>query len=175
MEEAALQQRLDQAFHAIAKVDGQFKEIRTALIGIDGTNGLRGEFRTFAEKMDDRLDRQDEALQKFNDWKGKVEDQWSLYLAKGRQESCIGKAALEEYEAKLEAKLESKKNERRASDETSARLAEINKRYFYGMLSAVLVALISTAGTVYVATRSSNDTTRNVQRSDQGSVENSRP
>jgi hypothetical protein len=149
------QRDIGKAFGAIAKLEGDVREIRTALIGIDGTNGLRGELRTWVESMSTRLDQQDSMLTRRVEWETSLEAQFSLYLNKTRGETCIGKKALEEYEEELAKKLEERKQERRAADTTMVSLEKLrltmeasSKRSRNAMFGMIIVALISTGGLV---------------------------
>lgn len=153
--EAQQQRDIGKAFGAIGKLEGDVREIRTALIGIDGSNGLRGELRAWVESMTDRLDQQDVMLTKRVAWENSFEAQLNLYLNKTRGETCIGKQALAAYVEELEHKIEEKKQERRAADTTLLNIEKLrltmeaaSKRSRNVLLGTILVALISTGGLI---------------------------
>ena len=109
----------------IGKLWGAITEIRTALIGLDGRNGMRGELRGFMAETRERLEKLEH-----------TEAHASV--------NCIGKKALAEYEAKLEARLEEKQGERRHTDTIAVELTRTRNTF----LAAILVALITTMGAI---------------------------
>lgn len=97
----------------IATQSGDIKELRTALIGIDGHNGLRGELREFILEMRRRDERQDAGIEKAEQYREALEEKvdeairyshkvWEVdrFLPGG----CLGVKALEEHLDELEAK-----------------------------------------------------------------------
>ena len=113
----------------ISKLWSAVVEIRTALVGIDGSNGLRGELRDFISETRNR----DLEISK---WQEKVEEQWTHYLTNDRAATCIGAKRLEAY---IEAQKE-RTSERRAIDVT---VIEYKK--------AINVALITSMSSIFVA------------------------
>lgn len=120
----------------IGKLWGAVLELRTALIGLDGKNGLRGEFREFASDMERRMTKQDEALEELAKWRGEASNAMDTYLKHGRQATCFGIAALEEYK-KAEEEAETRRAAQWETQQTELKKARI------AMLGAVLVALIT--------------------------------
>lgn len=57
---------------SIGKLFSEINSLRTSVIGIDGQNGLRGELRGFTIKMEQRMDKQDKALNELNDWRNET-------------------------------------------------------------------------------------------------------
>jgi hypothetical protein len=111
------------------QLEAQIREIRTALIGIDGQNGLRGELRDFLKRYEARDG-------EVREWQKAVEDRWNNYIQAEREETCYGSARLDKY-IKDEEK---RRNERRQTDITAV---EFRK--------AVTVALITSMASVIVA------------------------
>jgi len=138
---------IGKAFTAIARLEGEFKEIKTALIGIDGRNGLRGELREFAERVEAQTEAQNRRTRELEEWRIDIEKRLQEYLHVTRPQTCIGKKALEEYVEQVEAKVEEHKDERRRSDRLSVELTKTRNTF----RAAILVALITTAGTVFVS------------------------
>lgn len=120
----------------IGKLWGAVLELRTALIGLDGKNGLRGEFREFAADMERRMTKQDEALEELARWRSDASNAMDTYLKHGRQATCFGIAALEEYK-KAEEEAETRRAAQWENQQTELKKARI------AMLGAVLVALIT--------------------------------
>jgi len=155
----------------IGKLWGAVKELKVALVGIDGSNGLRGEMKDFITVMRDRMDGQDESLAelankldssaKRNDEEmaridKKVDDavNWGHNLWERERHlpgGCIGKKALAEFELKLidEMKAEKKKQleERRHTDTLAIEMVKSRR----AMLAAIIVSVVSTIGAIIVA------------------------
>lgn len=113
----------------ISKLWSAIIEIRTALVGIDGTNGLRGEFRDFVKKADTR----DVEIRR---WQKEVEERWNKYLSQERITTCIGSKRLESY-------IEEEKQKREERRKTDVTAVEYKK--------AVTVALITSMSSIVVA------------------------
>ena len=131
------QKEIGIAYREIADVRGEVKELRTAIIGIDGNNGLRGELREFMAQMGARMSNQDGMLEVISDsitrhdaFQGAVEARFENYMKYERIATCHGKSALDKY---LES-IQRDNNEIRKS-----RIA---------MTAAVIVALIGAASSV---------------------------
>jgi hypothetical protein len=131
------QQQIGKAFREIADIRGDVTRIETALIGIDGKNGIRGELREFMAQMGVRMSSQDGMLKIISDTIGKhdafqdaVEARFENYMKFERLATCHGKSELNKY---LES-LEKENNEVRKS-----RIA---------MTAGIVVALISAAASI---------------------------
>jgi hypothetical protein len=110
------QRDIGKAFREIADVRGEIKtvqgdlqQLRTAIIGIDGNNGLRGELREFMERLDEKQNEQDTRLLTIMEsqlgqshWKNQVETRLDNYLKFERAATCHGKSALDKYLEQLE-------------------------------------------------------------------------
>lgn len=134
------QRDIGKVFREVADLRGEVrtdvKELKTALIGMDGRNGLRGEFREFAADMERRMTKQDEALEELAKWRSDASNAMDTYLKHGRQATCYGVAALEEYK-RAEEEAETRRAQQWAVQQTELKKARI------AMLGAVLVALIT--------------------------------
>lgn len=177
-DDVAQQRDIGKAFYAIAQLEGVVKEVRAALIGIDGTNGLRGEFRDWSANIDSRLDKQDVLLHRASEFEQEVETRFQTYIHKTRHETCIGKALLDEHKATL-ARKEAEQVERiKASDALAVDLRKAQmamqastRNARYTMIAAVLVALITVGGTLL---KDNADERRSIQPSTEGTVGNDR-
>ena len=110
------QRDIGKAFREIADVRGEIKtvqgdiqQLRTAIIGIDGNNGLRGELREFMERLDEKQNEQDSRLLTIMEsqlgqshWKSQVEARLDNYLKYERAATCHGKSALDKYLEQIE-------------------------------------------------------------------------
>lgn len=162
--DAAIEQQKDigKAFREIADLRGEVREIRTALVGIDGQNGLRGEVRAFMleiqqqdrrledriieqeKALNDRLDEQDAILQEI--WSKTaervqaVEKRLEHYLEVEREDTCIGKKFFDEhlYEDHVKPKQE----------EAPVKVAKIQSR---GQIVVNLLTLLGILGTALIA------------------------
>ena len=117
---------------SIGKLFSEINSLRTSVIGIDGQNGLRGELRGFTIKMEQRMDKQDKALNELNDWRNETSHALTEFITYSRRDTCYGIKALNEY--KKEKELENKFFEEQRTELKKARLT---------VLSAIGVALIS--------------------------------
>jgi hypothetical protein len=134
------QKEIGIAYREIADVRGEVKELRTALVGLDGDNGLRGELREFMAQMGVRMSSQDGMLKIISDtigkhdaFQGAVESRFENYMKFERIATCHGKSALNNYLASLEADNVEIKKERIA------------------MTRAVIVATIGSGGALITA------------------------
>lgn len=134
------QRDIGKAFREVADIRGDVKALGVALVGYDGKNGLRGEFREFAAGMERRMTKQDEALEELARWRSDASNAMDTYLKHGRQATCYGVAALEEYK-KAEEEAETRRAQQWAVQQTELKKARL------AMLGAVLVALITAVGT----------------------------
>jgi CTP-dependent riboflavin kinase len=120
-----------------AWTEGKLRELEILFIGVDGSNGLRGDLRelkctvnTLSDKIDDVEKEVKEAWQWGKD---------AYYIERHKDGQCIGKAALDKY-------LETQKKE-----------TESLKKARYALYTGLLVALVSAGATVY-ATSSGQET-----------------
>lgn len=115
-----------------AQLEAQIREIRTALIGIDGQNGLRGELRDFLKRYEARDD-------EVREWQKAVEDRWNNYIQSERIQTCHGAAQLNEY-IKQEEK---RRSERRQTDITAVEFKKAITVALITSMASVLVAVLS--------------------------------
>jgi len=140
MDDTMVQQRdIGKLWGAMERTNGDVRELRVALVGLHGDNGLRGELRAFMDKFENdhgaRLQAVEARVEEGIDY-GK-----HLYEVERHQPgACIGKAALDAYVAGIETK------ERRTTDLS----IEIGKSR-RAMLAAILVAVITSMTSLAVA------------------------
>jgi len=140
VDDILVQQRdIGKLWGAMEKTNGDVRELRVALVGIDGSNGLRGELREFIERYTR------EYSVRLGELENRVEEGIAygkhLYEVERHQPgACIGKAALDAYVAGIETK------ERRTTDLS----IEIGKSR-RAMLAAILVAVITSMTSLAVA------------------------
>lgn len=113
-------------------VEQQIAEIRTALIGIDGRNGLRGELRDFIKRYEERDS-------EIREWQKAVEDRWNSYLQTERKETCYGSARLEEYISQEEKR----RTERRQADVTAIEYKKAINVAFITSMASIIVAILT--------------------------------
>lgn len=169
------QRDIGKVFREVADLRGEvraeIKELRVAMVGINGDNGLRGEMKDFINVMRLRMDSQDEALEQLAakldqsiethtaetarlDKKVNDAVSWGHNLWENERHlpgRCIGKKALEEFEERMveEVKAENEKRsaERRHTDVMAVEMVKSRR----AMWAAIVVSLISTAGAIIVA------------------------
>jgi hypothetical protein len=131
------QQQIGKAFREIADLRGDVTKIETALIGIDGNNGLRGELRDFISQMAVRMSSQDGMLKIINDnmvrydqFQQGVETRLENYMKYERIATCHGKSALDKYLESIQR------------DNTEIRKARI------ALVAAVIVAVLGAGASV---------------------------
>jgi len=135
------QKDIGKAFFYIARLEGDIKNLTTAVIGIDGNNGLRGELREFMAQIGRRMESQE-------DYQEKLSRDLQHYLDVGRAETCIGKAALEDYVSQVkidEQKIVDAMATREKRDQTFE--LEIKKSRIT-MLTAIIVAALAATATI---------------------------
>lgn len=136
MDDNMVQQRdIGKLWGAFERLNGDVRELRVALVGIDSTNGLRGELRSFIEKFD-----ADHAV-RLKDVEDRVEEGIALgkhlyHIERHKPGECIGKAALDAHLASIEVK------EKKIAD---------RDKYLIAMMGSMAVALITSAASVFVA------------------------
>jgi len=117
---------------SIGKLFSEINSLRTSVIGIDGQNGLRGELRGFTIKMEQRMDKQDKALNELNDWRNETSYALTEFITYSRRDTCYGIKALNEYKKEKEKETQAMKEH-----QTELKKARLT------VLSAIGVALIS--------------------------------
>lgn len=122
---------------SIGKLFSEINSLRTSVIGIDGQNGLRGELRGFTIKMEQRMDKQDKALNELNDWRNETSHALTEFITYSRRDTCYGIKALNEY--KKEKEKESQAMKEHQTELKKARLTT---------MSAVIVALLTAIASV---------------------------
>lgn len=122
---------------SIGKLFSEINSLRTSVIGIDGQNGLRGELRGFTIKMEQRMDKQDKALNELNDWRNETSHALTEFITYSRRDTCYGIKALNEY----------KKEKDKERQETKEHQTELKKARLTTM-SAVIVALLTAIASV---------------------------
>ena len=122
---------------SIGKLFSEINSLRTSVIGIDGQNGLRGELRGFTIKMEQRMDKQDKALNELNDWRNETAHALTEFITYSRRDTCYGIKALNEY--KKEREKESQAMKEHQTELKKARLTT---------MSAVIVALLTAIASV---------------------------
>ena len=141
---ADLEQQRDigKAFREISDLRGDVKELRTAIVGIDGHNGLRGELRDFLKRFDVW---QQQSEERTSAVEARVEEgiAWGKHLWEvDRHEpgGCLGIEALNQYRKELDAK------DRRKED-----LSIELRKSRQAMLAAIIVAMLTSAASIIVA------------------------
>lgn len=122
---------------SIGKLFSEINSLRTSVIGIDGQNGLRGELRGFTIKMEQRMDKQDKALNELNEWRNETSHALTEFITYSRRDTCYGIKALNEY----------KKEKDKERQETKEHQTELKKARLTTM-SAVIVALLTAIASV---------------------------
>lgn len=122
---------------SIGKLFSEINSLRTSVIGIDGQNGLRGELRGFTIKMEQRMDKQDKALNELNDWRNETSHALTEFITYSRRDTCYGIKALNEY----------KKEKDKECQEIKEHQTELKKARLTTM-SAVIVALLTAIASV---------------------------
>lgn len=122
---------------SIGKLFSEINSLRTSVIGIDGQNGLRGELRGFTIKMEQRMDKQDKALNELNDWRNETSHALTEFITYSRRDTCYGIKALNEY----------KKEKDKKCQEIKEHQTELKKARLTTM-SAVIVALLTAIASV---------------------------
>lgn len=124
---------------ALERTNGDIRELRTAIVGIDGTNGLRGELRDFIAKFDAdhavRLSAVEDRVEEGFEFGRRLYD-----VERHKPGECIGKAALDRYVAELE------ENQRRETELTTEM-----KKSRDAMITALVAAIITSVASIIVA------------------------
>ena len=140
-EDLSQQRDIGKAFREISDLRGDVKELRTALVGIDGRNGLRGELRTFMEESRQHMSKLDEMMKGAYEWQAETEKRFRHYLDVERKETCYGAELIEEYKQEQE-KIISDNQERRRHADTLIVELEKQKIATRGITAAAVIAAI---------------------------------
>ncbi len=124
---------------ALERTNGDVKALTVAIVGIDGTNGLRGELREFIEQF------REEHSPRIATLEDRVEEGIAygkhLYdVERHKPGACIGKVALDKHIAELESRQQ--KSESAAVEMGKARMA---------MIGMIIVSMITALASVFVA------------------------
>lgn len=122
---------------SIGKLFSEINSLRTSVIGIDGQNGLRGELRGFTIKIEQRMDKQDKALNELNDWRNETSHALTEFITYSRRDTCYGIKALNEYKKEKEKEFQAMKEH-----QTELKKARLTT------MSAVIVALLTAIASV---------------------------
>lgn len=133
------QRDIGKLWGAIERVNGDVKALSVALVGMDGGNGLRGELREFIHRFEAdhavRLTAVEDRVEEGIEYGRRLYD-----VERHKPGECIGKTALDEYVAELNAK---------ANKESD--MAIEMKKSRDAMLTALVAALITSAASIIVA------------------------
>lgn len=146
-EDLEQQRDIGKAFREISDLRGDVKELRTALVGIDGCNGLRGELRTFIEESRTHMAKLDEMMKDAYEWQAESEQRFRHYLDVERKETCYGAELLQEYKDEQDQIIEDSRERRRHSDEL---LVELEKQRIASR-QVLAVAVITAIASIVVA------------------------
>lgn len=146
-EDLEQQRDIGKAFREISDLRGDVKELRTALVGIDGRNGLRGELRTFIEESRTHMAKLDEMMKDAYEWQAESEQRFRHYLDVERKETCYGAELLQEYKDEQDQIIEDSRERRRHSDEL---LVELEKQRIASR-QVLAVAVITAIASIVVA------------------------
>lgn len=137
------QRDIGKAFFQIAEMKGEIKELKTALIGIDGKNGLRGELRSYMEQEDERMRKLESMIADSYAWQSKTEQEFRHYLDVERKETCYGAELLDEYIKEQEAIKKDSLERRRHADELIVELEKQKIATRGIMIAATITAIAS--------------------------------
>lgn len=146
-EDLEQQRDIGKAFREISDLRGDVKELRTALVGIDERNGLRGELRTFIEESRTHMAKLDEMMKDAYEWQAESEQRFRHYLDVERKETCYGAELLQEYKDEQDQIIEDSRERRRHSDEL---LVELEKQRIASR-QVLAVAVITAIASIVVA------------------------
>ena len=146
-EDLEQQRDIGKAFREISDLRGDVKELRTALVGIDGRNGLRGELRTFIEESRQHVAQLDEMMKGAYEWQAETEQRFRHYIDVERKETCYGAELLDEYIKEQEVIRKDSLERRRHSDEL---LVELEKQRIASR-QVLAVAIITSIASIVVA------------------------
>jgi len=142
-EDLEQQKDIGKAFREISEVRGEIKELRTALVGIDGRNGLRGELRAFIEENRQHVAQLDEMMKGAYEWQAETEQRFRHYLDVERRETCYGAELLDEYIKEQEAIKKDSLERRRHADTLVVELEKQKIATRGIMIAATITAVAS--------------------------------
>jgi len=142
-EDLEQQRDIGKAFREISDLRGDVKELRTALVGIDGRNGLRGELRAFIEENRQHVAQLDEMMKGAYEWQAETEQRFRHYLDVERRETCYGAELLDEYIKEQEAIKKDSLERRRHADELIVELEKQKIATRGIMIAATITAVAS--------------------------------
>lgn len=142
-EDLSQQRDIGKAFREISDLRGDVKELRTALVGIDGRNGLRGELRTFIEESRQHMAKLDEMMRGAYEWQAETEQRFRHYLDVERKETCYGAELLNGYIQEQEKIKDDNMERRRHSDQLMVELEKQKIATRGIMIAATITAVAS--------------------------------
>jgi len=146
-EDLEQQRDIGKAFREISDLRGDVKELRTALVGIDGRNGLRGELRAYMEESRQHMAKLDEMMKGAYEWQAETEQRFRHYLDVERKETCYGAELFQKYKEEQDRIIEDSHERRRHSDEL---LVELEKQRIASR-QVLAVAIITSIASIVVA------------------------
>lgn len=150
-----LQQQKDigKAFREISDLRGDVKELRTALVGIDGRNGLRGELRAYMEESRAHMTKLDEMMKGAYEWQAETEQRFRHYLDVERKATCYGAKLLDDYVKEQEKIQQDNLERRRHNDALIIELEkqrEANRTVIRAAMISAVAALLAAAISVLI-------------------------
>ena len=146
-EDLEQQRDIGKAFREISDLRGDVRELRTALVGIDGRNGLRGELRAYIEESRQHMAKLDEMVKGAYEWQAESEQRFRRDINVERKETCYGAELLQEYKEEQAQITEDSRERRRHSDEL---LVELEKQRIASR-QVLAVAVITAIASIVVA------------------------
>jgi hypothetical protein len=142
-EDLSQQRDIGKAFREISDLRGDVKELRTALVGINGRNGLRGELRTFMEESRQHMAKLDEMMKGAYEWQAEIEQRFRHYIDVERIETCYGAELFQKYKEEQEAIKKDSIERRRHADELIVELEKQKIATRGIMIAATITAIAS--------------------------------
>ena len=148
-EDLSQQRDIGKAFREISDLRGDVKELRAAIVGIDGRNGLRGELRTFIEESSAHMAKLDEMMKGAYEWQAVTEQRFRHYLDVERKKTCYGAELLQEYKAEQDT-IKKDSIERRRHADTLVMELEKQKIATRGVMIAAVIAALASLATAII-------------------------
>jgi hypothetical protein len=148
-EDLSQQRDIGKAFREISDLRGDVKELRTALVGIDGRNGLRRELRAYMEESREHMAKLDEMIKGAYEWQAETEQRFRHYIDVERKETCYGADLLDEYKKEQEA-IKKDSLERRRHADTLVMELEKQKIATRGVMIAAVIAALASLATAII-------------------------
>jgi hypothetical protein len=144
-----LQQQRDigKAFREISDLKGEVRTLSVALIGIDGSNGIRGEMRSFMTDSKERMSKFEKLIEDIYSWQAKSDQRFQHYIEHDRAATCIGLPALEAYKAEKEKEHGESVERRRQNDQLAVELKKAELR----VRTVIRTSVISSVTAIIVA------------------------